>query len=134
MKEYVIQFGNHFLQSDDFQTNPKWTDLAHASVHTKEWVEKFVGVARSEENQIMYLMTMTEALQKAAEGRDRDVKSTWLAAFAQMVYDHYTSYTNEGLWCNAHMYYGMGLTVEAAVKRFAKGLKLKRKPKPVVVK
>ncbi len=54
-------------------------------------------------------------------------KSKWLYAFEDLCRHTYSGYTSEGMWCNAHMFYGMGLSVEDAVKQFGEqGIKMVR--------
>lgn len=115
-KNVKIRFGNSWLLADDHQTEIQWiNDRMVASAHTLEWAERF-----RDENMLqrkhVELFTVDEVAQMAVKSRSHLLLTAWLDKFSNQVQKTYEpTFSNEGLWCNAHMLHGMGLSVEEAV-------------------
>lgn len=125
-RTHVINCGNHWLQTDDHQTKVTWVDLAHATLHTKEWADRFKEEQRKAGRRVD-VIAIDDAIQAERKAGLEAVKSVWLGDFAEAVRKAFDGYTNEGLWANAHMYHSQNLSVPEAVKQFGKSLKLKAK-------
>ncbi len=118
LRTYVVQCGNHFLQTDDHRTKVEWTHLARASRHTKEWAEKFVLDYRREANTIAHVIPLADAQESEYNQGLEQVKTHWTYAFEARVREIAGDKFNSGaFWTLAHMYYGYNITVDEAVKR-----------------
>lgn len=86
--EYVIRFGNHWLQTDPMRTKEKWvSDLASASTHPKEWAEKFKADKWKERKQVE-VFAWDEALANAREWRDSNLCTTYAYAVEAFLQEH----------------------------------------------
>lgn len=132
MSEYVIKFGNHWLQTDAFRTKEEWvTDAAMASTHPQEWADQYVAEHLEKRNQVMYQMTFGTAIGECRATLKERLKTAWITKFYDTVVGNYENAhaKSEGIWANAHMYYAMNIRVGEAVKRFVTEFQLARKKK-----
>ena len=125
-RTHVIRCGNHWLQSDDHRTDPKWVDLAHATLHTKAWADEYAALQLKLNTRVEVIPVDVAITGERQVGLEK-VKSAWLYKFEDLVRNTYVGYTSDGMWTNAHMYYGMKLTVADAVEKFGASLKLKKR-------
>lgn len=132
VRDHVIQFGNHWLQTDDHRTITRWVGLALATRHTKEWAERYADFCQQALHQIVRVLPIAVAIEQERTRGLEVVKIGWLNRFESLVRQLYVSYTSDGLWNNAHMYYGAGLSVQEAADRFGdSGIKqLRRRLSP----
>ena len=80
VKDYVIQYGNCWLMTDDMQTEIKWVnDRAEASNHTYIWAMHFEKQMKKE-GKTVYIMTLIEALKKATQYRFQELRSFYFYA------------------------------------------------------
>ena len=61
---FVVSFGNHWLQADDNLIHQEFmSDLCKATLHTKEFAQKYVADARTQ-NKIMECLEFNTALEQ----------------------------------------------------------------------
>ena len=125
-RTHVIRCGNHWLQSDDHRTDPKWVDLAHATLHTKAWCDEYAEVQLKLNTRVEVVPVGVALVGERLAGLE-EVKKRWLYKFEDLVRNTFVGYTSDGLWVNAHMYYGLKLTVADAVEKFGLSLKLRKR-------
>jgi hypothetical protein len=118
-RDHVILCGTTYLQSDDHLTDPQWTDLARATLHSKGWCDKYAR-EQLKLGKTVEVVPIGFAIEHERRVGLEKVKTTWLYRFEDAVRAAYGDYPSAGLWANAHMYYDMGLTVADACERFGK--------------
>lgn len=120
--KYYIKFGNHWLKFDEahFDANtPDWTfhswvsDLSSATLHSLEFVD---SLKKSEAYRSINYYTVDVAFNLKKKSLENDLKVIWLYQFEKAVHEKYgTRIAKDGIWTNAHMYYGQNLTVDQAI-------------------
>jgi hypothetical protein len=125
---YVIKFGNHWLQTDRHKTLVNWTSLARASRHSLEWAHTFAEDMLKQQK-IVEVYTLENAIDREHGFAQDEIKTTWLNKFADQVRESYEKFNTDSMWCYAHMYYGQGLNVPQAVTDFGAQFSLTRNTK-----
>jgi hypothetical protein len=123
---FVISCGNHWLQADENLVHQEFvSDLCKATLHTKEFAEKYVADAR-ERNKIMEFLKFQKALERERNRVKEALKSTWIRAFESLVrLELGDKISSDGIWTNAHMFYGQGLSLKDAVVSLKKSFRIK---------
>ena len=124
-QEYVVQSGNHWLNSDEMKEIISWTtDLCKASLFTREWAIGFVEEMERQGRHCDFYLFET-ALKKVRDQQASEHKSKWLYRFYDMAVEKYKERVTEtGIWVNGHMYYSTCMTIPKAVERLGQDLKL----------
>lgn len=104
----------------------KWFELFAYWGHSKfaTWTQEhnkpgFEGMSAAQRHEFLLdLITYTDECAEA------HMKSSWLSAFETQFYNRCAAAGiaahkwKEGMWCNAHMYHGMGMSVEEGVAKW----------------
>jgi hypothetical protein len=123
---FVISCGNHWLQADENLVHQDFvSDLCKATLHTKEFAEKYVKDAR-ECGKRMECLEFSVALEQERNRVKETLKSTWLYAFEALVrLELGDKISSEGIWTNAHMFYGQRLSLADAFIALKKSFRIK---------
>ena len=122
---FVISCGNHWLQADENLVHHEFvSDLCKATLHTKEFAEKYVSDAR-ECKKAMEFLEFPVALEQERNRTKEVVKSTWLYAFQALLRKELGDrISSDGIWVNAHMFYGQRLSLADALIAVKKSFRI----------
>jgi hypothetical protein len=135
-QNYIVQYGNEWLQTDDNTTKIAWVDeRAEASHHTLKWAENFQKRMALEFKRV-HILTVEEAMKEARTRCQQQLRSAYFYALEAEVrrlapgVDFYI----KGVGCAAYCFavdgsFAEGITAAKAARRFLKEYKAKNPKK-----